>query len=151
VDAKDIAQQTQVEQELLHHLARGLRSTAAWRVQEPDASRKLSTLRFVSQSFQRHLERLLALEEYEGYMELIVNAAPRLGRRTEALRGEHEDFRAEARRIVQELELLPATDLPSLGQVCDDLLGLVIRIEDHNKTEMALIQEALGRHDGGEG
>jgi hypothetical protein len=32
----------------------------------PDASRKLSTLRFITGSFQRHLERLLALEEYGG-------------------------------------------------------------------------------------
>ena len=151
MEAKDVAQQTRVEQELLHHMIRGLQSTAAWRVQEPDASRKLSTLRFVSQSFQRHLERLLALEEYDGYMALIADAAPRLGRSIDALREEHDYFRTEARRIVQQLERLPATDLPALGQVCDELFALVGGIEKHNEREMALIQETLGRHEGGEG
>jgi hypothetical protein len=147
----DVTAQARVEHELLSHLFRGLRSTAAWRVQEPDASRKLSTLRFVTQSFQRHLERLLALEEYDGYMALLPEAAPRLGRTADALRDEHEEFRAEARRVVQQLERLPATDLPALGRVCDDLLGLVGRIEDHSKRETALIQEAFGRDEGGEG
>jgi hypothetical protein len=52
---------------------------------------------------------------------------------------------------VQQLERLLATDLPALGQVCDDLLALVCRIEDHNQKEIALIQETFGRHEGGEG
>ncbi len=147
----DITAQTRVEHELLSHLFQGLRSTAAWRVQEPDASRKLSTLRFVAQSFQRHLERLLALEEYDGYMSLLPSDAPRLGRTADNLRAQHEQFRTEARRIVQQLERLPATDLPALGQVCDDLLALVGRIEEHSKKEIALIQETFGRDEGGEG
>jgi hemerythrin-like domain-containing protein len=151
MDAHDITAQTRVEHELLHHLIQGLRSTLAWRVQEPDASRKLSTLRFVAQSFQRHLERLLALEEYDGYMGLLGHEAPRLGRATDVLRGEHEHFRTEARRIVQQLERLPATDLPALAQVSDDLLALVCGIDDHSKKEIALIQETFGRDEGGEG
>ena len=151
MDANDVARQTQVEQELLQHLAQGLRSTAAWRVQEPDASRKLSTLRFITQSFQRHLERLLTIEEYDGYMVLLRSAVPRLAQTTDALQDEHYQFRNEARWIVQRLERLPATDLPALGQVCDALLALVGRIEEHNGKEIALIQETLGRDEGGEG
>jgi hypothetical protein len=151
MDPHDVTAQTKVEHELLHHLIQGLRSTAAWRVQEPDASRKLSTLRFIVQSFQRHLERLLSLEEYDGYMGLMRGSAPRLGRAADALRGEHDAFRTEARRIVQQLDRLPASDLPSLDQVCDDLLALVCRVEDHSKKEIALIQETFGRDEGGEG
>src|ERR1700722_8590088 len=115
----EITEQIRVEQELLDHLMHGLRSTAAWRVQEPDASRKLSTLRFITQSFQRHLERLLTIEEYDGYMVLLRSAVPRLAQTTDALQDEHYQFRNEARWIVQRLERLPATDLPALGQVCD--------------------------------
>ena len=147
----EITEQTRVEHELLQHLMQGLRSTAAWRVQEPDASRKLSTLRFIVQSFQRHLERLLTIEEYDGYMGLLRSAVPRLAKTTDALRDEHDQFRSEARRIVQQLERLPTTDGKGLGQVCDDLLALIGRIEEHNKKETALIQETLGRDEGGEG
>ena len=66
MDSHEVAQQMQVEHGLLQHLIQGLRATAAWPVPGPDASRKLSTLRFVAGSFQRHLERLLALEEFAG-------------------------------------------------------------------------------------
>jgi hypothetical protein len=67
MDSHEVAQQMQVEHGLLRHLIQGLRATAAWEVPGPDASRKLSTLRFVAGSFQRHLERPLALEEYDGW------------------------------------------------------------------------------------
>jgi hypothetical protein len=150
MDPNDMTAQIRVEHELLHHLSQGLKSTLAWRVQEPGASRKLSTLRFVAQSFQRHLERLLALEEYDGYMGLLGDAAPRLSRATDGLRREHEHFRMESRRILQQLERLLATDLPALGQVCDDLLALVCRVDDHSKKEIALMQETFGRDEGGE-
>jgi hypothetical protein len=145
----DMAAQIRVEHELLHHLSMGLRSTVAWRVEEPGAARKLSTLRFVAQSFQRHLERLLALEEFDGYMGLLGKAAPRLDRAKDGLRREHEHFRTEARRIVQQLDRLPPTDLPALGKVCDDLLALVCRIDEHSAKEIALMQEAFA-DEGGE-
>jgi hypothetical protein len=150
MDPNDIAAQTRVEHELLHYLIQGLRSTVAWRVQEPNASRKLSTLRFVAQSFQRHLERLLALEEHDGYMGLLGDAVPRLARATDGLRAEHEQFRFEASGIVQQLERLPATDLASLEKVCDELLALIFRIDEHSKREIALLQETFSRDEGGE-
>src|SRR5262245_51073586 len=86
MDRQDIAEQTRFEQELLRHVMEGLRHSATWQVREPNASRKLSSLRFVTGSFQRHLERLLALEEYGGFMDKVLDCAPHLGRATEALR-----------------------------------------------------------------
>src|SRR5262245_44100697 len=151
MDRQEVARQTQVEHELLQHLLQGLRLTAGWEVEGPDASRKLSSLRFVAGSFQRHLERLLALEEYDGYLDLVLAAAPRLARATDALRAEHDRFRAETRRLVQRLERLPATDRAALAGVCGDLLALVGRLEEHSRKEIALIQEALDRDGGGEG
>jgi hypothetical protein len=149
MDRQDVARQTKVEHELLRHLIEGLRATVAWPVPGPDASRKLSTLRFIAQSFQRHLERLLAVEEYEGYMGLVREASPRLSRAADALRAEHEPFRTEAGRVVLRLERLPGTDPAALGRVCDDLLALLGRIEQHSRKEMALLQEAFGQDEGG--
>jgi hypothetical protein len=117
----------------------------------PDASRKLSTLRFVAGSFQRHLERLLALEEFDGYLGLVRAASPRLVRAADALRAEHERFRAEAGRVVQRLERLPGTDPAALAPVCADLLALLVRVEGHSEREMALVHEAFGQDEGGEG
>jgi hemerythrin-like domain-containing protein len=149
MDSQDVARQTKVEHELLQHLIQGLQATVAWQMPEPDASRKLSTLRFIGQSFQRHLEHLLAIEEYEGYMGLVQQSSPRLGRTIDALKTQHEHFRTEAPRIVLRLERLSNTDLAGLGQVCDDLLTLLGQIEEHNRKEMALIQEAFKQDEGG--
>ena len=146
---QDVAQQMQVEHGLLQHLIGGLRA-AAWPVPGPDASRKLSTLRFVAGSFQRHLERLLALEEGD-YLGLVRAASPRLVRAADALRAEHERFRTEARRLAQRLERLPGTDPAALGPVCADLLALLGQVEGHSEREMALVHEAFGQDEGGEG
>src|SRR5947207_15996801 len=96
----DLAQQTLVEHGLLLLLMEGLRNTLAWKVPGTDFARKLSTLRFITQSFQRHLERVLALEEYDGYMDLVLKESPQLGNVVDGLRQEHDQFRAEARHIV---------------------------------------------------
>jgi hypothetical protein len=146
----DVAQQMQVEHGLLQHLIEGLRAAAASPVPGPDASRKLSTLRFVAGSFQRHLERLLALEEGD-YLGLVRAASPRLVRAADALRAEHERFRAEARRVVQRLDGLPGTDPAALAPVCADLLALLGQVESHSEKEMALVHEAFGQDEGGEG
>jgi hypothetical protein len=151
MDRQDIAEQTRVEQELLRHLMEGLRLSATWQVRGPDASRKLSTLRFVTASFQRHLERLLGLEEHDGFMDKVLACAPHLGRATAALRAEHDGFRGAASRVVEQLERLQANDLAALEKVGGEMVALLNRIEGHNRKEMALLLEAFGRDEGGEG
>lgn len=149
MDCLDIAQQTKVEHDLLRQIMEGVRISAGWQVPGPDAARKLSTLRFVTSSFQRHLERLLALEEFDGYMDVVSARSPSFGRATAALRAEHDALRNEARRIAQHLELVPTDDLAALDHACDELLALVGRVETHNGKEIDLLQEAFGREDGG--
>ncbi len=151
MDSQDVARQTQVEQELLGHIMQVVRISAGWPVPGPDASRKLSTLRFVTQSFQRHLEHLLTLEEYDGYMDLVKTSAPRLGRLTDSLRSEHDTFRGRTRQLVQRLERLPATDLKALDSLCTELLELLKCVEEHNAKETELIQDAMAQDEGGEG
>jgi len=91
----DLAQQTVIEQNMLMLLIEGLRNTLAWKVRGTDFVRKLSTLRFVTQSFQRHLEHVLALQEYDGYMDLVLQVSPQLRNVVAALRQEHDQFRKE--------------------------------------------------------
>ncbi|MFO0926243.1 MAG: hemerythrin domain-containing protein [Gemmataceae bacterium] len=145
----EIALQTKVEHDLLRQVMEGVRISTGWQVAGADASRKLSTLRFITGSFQRHLERLLALEEYDGYMDVVSNRSAKLGRMTATLRSEHDTLRGEVRRVVQSLERLPATDLTALDRTCDELLALVGRVETHNTKEIDLLQEAFGQEEGG--
>lgn len=151
MDRQVVARQTQVEHEMLKHVMEGLRITVSWQVEGTDATRKLSTLRFMLQSFQRHLERLLGLEEHEGYMDLVLDTDPRLARATELLRTEHQTFRTEAHRLVQQLERMQDTDLDGLSEVCSNLLVLLRKIDSHSGKEIALLQEAFARDRGGEG
>jgi hypothetical protein len=149
--AIDIAQQTVVEQDMLKHLMEGLRVTMAWPVVDGDYSRSLSTLRFIAQSFQRHLERLMTCEEYDGYMDLVLATSPHLSRTVEGLRQEHEQLRAAICQIVLRLEGLAAGDPAAFARVCDDFRGLLQKVEEHNRREGILWQEAFKRDGGGEG
>ncbi len=64
--------------------------------------------RFVVDSFQRHLDRLLTLEEQGGYVDLLLarNTCP--SEPQAALQAEQEVFRTEARQIAEKLKALPA-------------------------------------------
>ena len=119
--SQDIAKQTEVENGLVKLLIEGLRSTLAWKVHSNDFSRKLSTLRFIVRSFQGHLDRLFALEEYDGYMDLVNKRSPRLSRTVDALKQEHDEFRSAIRRISLGLERISPN---GSRQVCRPLRGI---------------------------
>jgi hypothetical protein len=147
----DIAQQTEVENGMLKLLMEGLRSTLAWQVPENNFSRKLSSLRFMAQSFHRHLDRVFVLEEFDGYMKLVEETAPHLSRTVDALKREHEKLRTGIRRIVHGLEQGSSTDYAMFANTCNELLVLLQNLDEHNKKEAALFQEAFERDEGGEG
>jgi hypothetical protein len=147
----DLSQQALIEHGLLGHLVDGLRAALDWQTDGDDFGRKLSTLRFIGQSFQRHLERLLALEEYDGYLDDVAAASPRLGRQVDALRAEHDGLREDTRRAVHRLEQVSPSDGAEFAAICDDLAGLRDRVQEHSRQEVVLLQEAFDRDIGGEG
>jgi len=146
----DIAQQTVVENDMLKLLVEGLRSALAWKVTN-DFSRKLSSVRFITQSFQRHLERLMALQEYDGYMDRLEKKAPQLARAVSDLRQEHETFRTGSRRILHGLEHVSSTDHATFANLCDELLTLLKDLDEHSKKETDLYHEGFEQDAGGEG
>jgi hypothetical protein len=148
---QDITQQIAVESGMFKLLMEGLRNALAWKVHGNDFSRKLSTLRFMAQSFQRHLEHLLAAEEFDGYLVNVGEIAPQLARSVDALRLQHEKFRAGSRRILHGLERVSPTDKVRFDSLCNDFLTLLNSIEEHNQREADLVQEAFAREGGGEG
>ena len=126
----DLAQQTAVEHGMLTLLMEGLRKTLAWKVWTTIMRENCQPCA-LSRSFQRHLERVLALEEFEGYMDLVMQSSPGLAKTVDALRQEHEQFRREAGRIVLRFENVSRTDDDVFAHICDDLVGLLNRLAVH--------------------
>jgi hypothetical protein len=151
VDYQEIAQQTLVENNLLKSLLAGLRSALAWEVYGDDCSRKRSTLLFIAKSFQRHLERLMTLEEVDGYMDIVLQTKPFLGKAVDAMKEDHDRFRKGTGTIVERLNVASPLDLCSLDDIGADLAELLNRLERHGKKEAKLFQEAFEQEEGGEG
>jgi len=151
MNEQDIAQQTTVENRLLQTIMEGIRETLVWKPTGTDFSRKLTTLRFISQSLQRHLEHLMTLEEYDGYMDFVMTRCPHLSKHVEELRQDHERFRSSMRRLTHRLERASPADSGLFIDLCGDMDELLTKIDAHGKMETKLMQEALERMEGGEG
>jgi hemerythrin-like domain-containing protein len=143
--------QAAVEHEALRHIIGGLRTVLDWKPTTDDLARKLSSLRFIAQSFQRHLERLMALKEQDGYMTDAVEQMPALAEKVQALLRDHDEFEETLHRLVLRLEHLSPSDKPKFDAVCRDMEELLVKLEDHHRREADLMQEAFQRDVGGQG
>ena len=131
INRHEIAQQTIVENGLMKSLTEGLRNALAWRVHGDDFSRKLSTVQFICRSFQRHLERLMTLEEAEhSKMQNVIVRALGTDDTVEPDLADHE-FSSEdvlllcsdgLSRYVKEDKMTEAVNQESLEQACSDLI-----------------------------
>jgi hypothetical protein len=151
MELDEIAKQAAIEHEMLKHIAAALRATMQWKLAGDGLSRKLGSLRFISQSFQRHLDHVMTLEEYDGYMNVVTESYPQHIERTEKLRCDHDRFRETIGRINYRLEHLSPADLAAFEENCSQLNQLLEEINDHNQRETELIQEAFLDDVGGEG
>ena len=151
MENQEIQQQVIVEHQTLAHVVSALRTTIGWESAVPDFSRKLSSLRFVCESFERHLARLLDLEETDGYMSVVLDAHPEMTERVKTLRNEHTEFRQEVRDILGRLNAVSSTDHDKFSAISDELVGLLDRLDQHQHKEISVLQEALLQDAGGEG
>jgi hypothetical protein len=146
-----LGNQALLEHQILQLVASALRLCLHWETASVGFAKKLSSVRFTAQSFQRHLERLMSLEEGGGYMQFVRDRQPGLYDESQALRREHDGFRQSLARIVRCLEELPAEDLEALDDACHSLATLLDRLDQHHTREIDLIQEVVDRDTGGEG
>jgi hemerythrin-like domain-containing protein len=151
VDQLAMAQQVLVEHQTLAYVTSALRHTIGWKHQATDLSRKLESLQFVGQSLQRHMKRLLALEEEDGYMSAVLASRPELTDEVEALRQEHGQFRKGLSGILARLRRVQPTDHLTVAKISEDLLVLLQKLDEHSHKETGLIQHALLKDEGGEG
>jgi hypothetical protein len=151
MNASICAAQCQVEREIFQHIKAALRITLRWEVEEVGLDHKLSSVRFTAQSFRRHLQRIMALEEDGGYLVPVDECNPNLVERAKSLQGEHGDFRETVERVVPSMERMSADDLDLFEHECHELSHLLDRIDRHDRLETDLLQEVLCRDEGGEG
>ncbi|HVX15220.1 MAG TPA: hypothetical protein VHC22_28765 [Pirellulales bacterium] len=148
MDRTATEQQALFEHQLLAHIADALRTTIDWALHRQDCSSRLPSLRFIANSFHRHLEHILALEEREGYLPAIDSHRHLdLRGQVETLRAEHDDFRGRLQLAVERLEAVAPADYLTVGEVCTGLMALLDEINDHNRREMLLIEVVRERDD----
>src|SRR5262245_15896857 len=140
-----------MEHQILEHVKQAMRVTLNWHAPDVSMPRKLSSLQFTIKSFQRHLERVMNLEEQGGYMSEVVDEKPYLQNRISFLAGDHRRFRDRLRALLPALNDIREWEQPRFVQVCDDLSALLDEVDQHDKREIELLQESAVVDDGGEG
>ena len=142
-ELRSILNQTRVEHEMLAYARDALVGALEWQTVGDTFTRKLSTLRFALKTYHEHLERVLAIEECDGYMLFVCDESPWLTERVDKLRAEHDEFRDEIKEVATQLERLMPTDHESLRLVTEQIRGLLCELSAHSERELALLQTAM--------
>ena len=142
-ELRPILNQTRVEHDMLAHARDALASTLDWQTVGETFTRKLSSLRFAVKAYHEHLERVLAIEECDGYIDFICEESPWLTERVNQLRAEHDDFRAEINEIATKLDRLLPTDHAALNAMSRRIQVLLEAFTNHSERELALLQTAM--------
>jgi Hemerythrin HHE cation binding domain len=140
-----------MEHQILHHIKQAMRVTLDWQAPVVSMPRKLSSLQFTIKSFQRHLERVISLEEEGGYMVHVLDARPYFQDRIDQLASDHARFRKRLQKLLPELNDISEWEEPRFNDVCSDLRELIDDVDQHDAREIELLQESLLYDDGGEG
>ena len=151
LDCTTAAEACRVEHRILEHVKNALRVALDWKVPDVGMPRKISSVRFTFKSFQRHLTRLMDVEEDGGYMAAVADFKPNLYHRVEALHDEHDNLRRLLADTVEYVELVSEDDVVQCTDACHEIAGLLARVDKHDRGEIALIQEAFSFDEGGEG
>ena len=151
VEAREIARQADVELAILLGTEQSLRFALQWMTRDRGNSRKLSTLRFHTWSFERHLTRIQALADHGGYLHRITDVNPHLAGDVEELRNKRARLRADLEAIIVRLELVSRDDAGPFGQLCADLERLLDDLKTHGQKECELLQHSFTQEQGGSG
>ncbi len=140
-----------MEHAVLDHIKQALRITLDWQAPEVSLPRKISSLQFTIQSLQRHLDRLMRIEEEGGYLSVVEEAKPHLRDRLEILAADHNAFRKRLKRMASELGALTDWQEDVFGRLSDELRQLLDDIDEHDRHEVDLLQQSLLDEEGGGG
>jgi len=140
-----------MEHQMLEHIKSALRVTINWAAPGVSYHRKLSSVQFAMKSFSRHMRRLMAIEEENGYMKAAAEAKPNMQAKISSLREQHNHFRSMIEQLALQLEELQDWQETEFDRVCDGIRRLLIEVDQHDQSEISLLQETLIIDEGGEG
>lgn len=140
-----------IEHQTLEHVKDALRVTLDWNAPAVSMERKRSSVRFTLQSFCRHLERLMDIEESDGYLGRVVEEKPNLYVKLERLASDHKNFRERAQQLPPMLDRLHEWQGEEFDEACSEIRALLDEVDRHDHDEVRLLQEALSCDEGGEG
>ncbi len=150
-DPANIAQQALVEREMLNYVERAMRVALDWDMTGDDCSRKLSTLLFSAESFQRHLVRMRKLAEDDGYLSMVVGAKPQLIGTVSALQTQRDALESDLDILIERLRGVPPSERDSVESLCIEMTAFLDELKKHNDRETDLIQQAVMQEEGGSG
>jgi hypothetical protein len=139
-----------VESQVLSHIKSALRKTLASDEDRMGLDRKVSTVRFVTESLVRHLTRLLQLEDAVE-IDPAAEGKPHLAERACALQREHEQFKQFLVQLSEGVNRLSAEDQADFESFCAGLLAFLDRLDKHESAESKVLQQLQNADEGGEG
>ena len=145
-----LIQQTKVESQALEHVTQALEVMLGWDVDPDGFTRKLLSVRFFTELYHRHVERLFALEEVDGYMEGVARLNPSLNGEIDSLHCQHERFRVAIRKTGVRLDLASPENFAEFEATCAELRKTINQILEHLRREQELLVECFHRDTGGE-
>lgn len=140
-----------IEHQTLEHIKGALHVTLDWQAPSVSQSRKKSSIRFTLQSFCRHLQRVMSIEEEGGYMAVVAEEKPFLEERIKRLARDHDRFRRRLKELVPRLDKVADWDEGDYCDVCDEIRDFLAEVDRHNQAEVDLLQDTLVFDEGGEG
>ena len=150
-DNQAIFQQNSVESGAISHLSDAIRSAITWPFPRKQPGRKVATVRYLCQMYRQTLERVMAIEENDGYMDAVRDSDIRFDDKMDQLRREHNVIRASWQEIMPQLERISPSNEPEFELICDHIVSLLGQVEQHLQREADLIAEAALVDLGGEG
>lgn len=151
VNASAQANAACMEHEILNHVKQALRITLGWKVPPEGVFRKLSSVQFTLKSFQRHLDRLMNIEEQDGYLSFVEEVKPNMHFRVDKLARDHHRFRRALDALLPKVDSLSEYSDDEVDTVCDEIHALLEKVDHHDKEEIALLQDSMWFDEGGEG
>lgn len=137
------ASQSWMEHEALEHIKRALRVTINWQSPAISYQRKRQSVQFALESFARHLERLMDIEEEDGYLRMVVESKPSKAKQIAKLRAEHNLFRDRTGEMLDEIDSLGDWEAAEFERICTDIGQLLDDIDCHDRAEINLLQDAM--------
>jgi uncharacterized membrane protein YccC len=126
-------------------IEQAFRCELQWMKRDPGNGRKLSTLRFVSESFERQLTRTRVVADHGGYMHLITDAKPCLASEVKSLRNAREELQSDFERIIVRFERVSFDDSAGFRKICAELERYLDHLKVHGQKETELLQRSVNQ------